>query len=138
MTASAATFNEIFAGHQYLNLETFRRSGIGVRTPVWFAEDEGRLFVRTQAASGKVKRIRNQGRVRIAPSDAQGRPKGDWIEAHAQLAPPDQADLARRLFLKKYGLQLRGFEAMMRLQRGRWETIRIDPLSAPAPAGDER
>lgn len=138
MTTPAGTFNEVFAGHQYLNLETYRRSGIGVCTPVWFAEDEGRLFLRTQAASGKVKRIRNQARVRIAPSDAQGHPKGDWIEAQAQLASPDQADLAQRLFRQKYGLQLRGFEAMMRLRRGRWETIRIDPLPAPTPAGDER
>jgi hypothetical protein len=28
-----------FAGAKYLNLETFRKSGIGVRTPVRFAQD---------------------------------------------------------------------------------------------------
>ena len=28
-----------FAGAKYLSLETFRRTGIGVRTPVWFAQD---------------------------------------------------------------------------------------------------
>jgi PPOX class probable F420-dependent enzyme len=136
MTTNASTLTDALIGHQYLNLETFRRSGVGVRTPVWFAEDQGRLYVRTQADSGKVKRIRHQARVRLVPSDAQGKPKGEWIEAHAQLAPPEQADLAQRLFRKKYGLQLRGFEAMMKLRGGSWATIRIDPPT-PRTAGED-
>jgi len=136
MTTSASTLTDALTGHQYLNLETFRRSGAGVRTPVWFAEDQGRLYIRTEAESGKVKRIRNQARVRLAPSDAQGNPKGEWIEARAQLAPADQADLARRLFHKKYGLQYRGFETMMKLRRGDWATIRIDPPSERHAGGN--
>ena len=28
-----------FAGAKYLNLETFRKSLLGVRTPVWFAQE---------------------------------------------------------------------------------------------------
>lgn len=137
MPISAGQWTDVLIGHQYLNLETFRRSGVGVRTPVWFAEDQGRLFVRTQADSGKVKRIRHQARVRLVPSDAQGNPKGEWIEARAQLAPPEQADLAQRLFRKKYGLQLRGFEVMMKLRGGSWATIRIDSPAERAAGGEE-
>ncbi len=138
MPTRPSELTDAFNGHQYLNLETFRRSGIGVRTPVWFAEDQGHLFVRTQADSGKVKRVRHQGRVRLVPSDVQGNPKGEWIEAHAQLASPEQADLAQRLFRKKYGLQLRGFEAMMKLRGGSWATIRIDPPTQRTAGEDER
>jgi len=137
MTTLPSPLTGAFAGHQYLNLETFRRTGAGVRTPVWFAEAQGRLFIRTEATSGKVKRVRHQRRVRIVPSDAQGNPKGEWIEAHAQLASPDQSELARHLFLRKYGLQLRGFEALMRLRRRTWATLRIDPVMAPTPGGEE-
>jgi hypothetical protein len=136
MTADTNTLTAALAGHQYLNLETFRRSGAGVRTPVWFAEDQGRLYIRTEAESGKVKRIRRQARVRLVPSDAQGNPKGEWIEARAQLAPADQAILARHLFHKKYGLQYRGFEAMMKLRRGVWATLRIDLPSERDAGGD--
>jgi PPOX class probable F420-dependent enzyme len=132
MTTEATPLAEAMRGHQYLNLETFRRSGVGVRTPVWFAEHQGRLYIRTGGESGKVKRIRNQGRVRLAPSDAQGHPKGEWMEAQAELANAEQAELARRLFLKKYGLQYRGFEAMVKLRRGTWATIRLEP---PAQIG---
>ncbi len=138
MPTRPSELTDAFNGHQYLNLETFRRSGIGVRTPVWFAEDQGHLFVRTQADSGKVKRVRHQGRVRLVPSDVQGNPKGQWIEAHAQLASPEQADLAQRLFRKKYGLQLRGFEAMMKLRGGSWATISIDPPTQRTAGEDER
>jgi uncharacterized protein len=48
-----------FTGHKFINLETFRKSGVGVRTPVWFAERDGQFFVYTLLNFGKVKRIRN-------------------------------------------------------------------------------
>ena len=48
-----------FSGRNYLNLETYRKSGVAVRTPVWFAEQGGILYLYTLADSGKVKRIRN-------------------------------------------------------------------------------
>ena len=60
-------------GHQYMALTTYRRSGAGVPTAVWFAQDGDRLFIVTQDGSGKVKRIRNNAGVRVAPSDAGGR-----------------------------------------------------------------
>ncbi len=47
----------LFDHQSYLNLETFRKNGSGVKTPVWFVEDGGLLFVRTDASSGKVDRL---------------------------------------------------------------------------------
>ena len=57
---------------KYLSLETFRKSGQGVPTPVWFVQDGPALYISTEGSSGKVKRIRNNARVRIAPCDMWG------------------------------------------------------------------
>ena len=99
-----------FAGHKYLNLETFKKSGDGVKTPVWFAADtsasldstEARLYVYTVGVSGKVKRIRNNGRVRIAPCNARGGVLGDWVEARAEIVAGAQAEHGMQLLNKKY------------------------------------
>jgi uncharacterized protein len=83
----------VFDGKKYLNLETYRRSGKGVRTPVWFAvaptddpvANAPRLYVYTTADSGKAKRIRHSGVVKIAPCDVRGNVSGQWIDAHAEI-----------------------------------------------------
>ncbi len=94
-----------FAGHRYLNIETYRKSGAGVRTPVWFAEEECRFYLYTLANSGKVKRIRNNRRVRVAPSDFRGNPLGEWREGEACILPAEEAALADRLLSRKYRLK---------------------------------
>jgi hypothetical protein len=91
-----------FHGRRYLNLETYRKDGRAVRTPLWFAEADGLLYVYTLADSGKVKRIRRNGRVRIVPSDLRGTPKGEWIEAEAELLTGERAASGDRLLSQKY------------------------------------
>jgi uncharacterized protein len=115
-----------FDRHSYLNLETFKRSGHGVRTPVWFVQDGPTLFVRTGATSGKVKRIRNNSRVRLVPSDAQGNPRGDWMEAGARLVEGEEAQRVSRLATRKYGAMKVAFDLIHQLRGDRWATIRID------------
>ena len=61
-----------FVRQEYLNLETFRKNGEGVKTPVWFVEDNGKLYVRTVADSAKVKRLRRNAQVRVTPCQADG------------------------------------------------------------------
>jgi len=80
--------------HRYLSLATFRRSGVEVRTPVWFAPADGKLYVFTSGDSGKAKRLRNSPRARIAPCDARGGVRGAWREATAHLVT-DRALIAR-------------------------------------------
>jgi len=96
-----------FQHHKYLNLETFRKNGQGVRTPVWFAADPAggvpqTLCVYSTADSGKSKRIRNDPRVRVAPCDARGNLRGDWIEARAEIVTGDAAQHGMGLLNKKY------------------------------------
>ena len=119
---------EAFAGHKYLNLETFKKSGEGVKTPVWFAadpaselaSDAARLYAYTIGNSGKVKRIRNNGRVRIAPCDMGGKVLGEWVEARAEIVTGTDAEYGNGLLNKKYWpwKQLLNFFASFR-RRGR-------------------
>lgn len=94
-----------FAGRSYISLESFRRNGQGVAVPVWFAEENGILYVYSGAASGKVKRIRNNPRVRVAPCDIRGRVKGGWVEATARILEGDEARHADTLLNTKYTLK---------------------------------
>jgi len=94
-----------FTRQNYINLETFRKNGIGVKTPVWFAQDEGSLYVTTFPESGKVKRIRRNQKVNIAPCRANGFVTGEWVAALAVEVLNDQVrQKADRLLDRKYGL----------------------------------
>ena len=116
-----------FEKQQYLNLETVRKSGQAVRTPVWFAQDGDALFVWTQAAAGKAKRIRNNGAVRVTPSTASGEPVGEWAAAHAQADDsPEAVKHVAKLMRKKYGLMFHVFGLLGRLRGGaKYTAIRI-------------
>jgi PPOX class probable F420-dependent enzyme len=97
----------IFAGKKYLSLESFRKTDAPVRTPVWFAEHDGKLYIYSLADAGKVKRIRNNPRVRIAPCDVRGGNVGEWIEAVARIEDPVGERLGMSVLTKKYGLMKR-------------------------------
>ncbi len=96
-----------FAHEKYLNLETFKKNGEGVKTPIWFAEREGKLYLYTGADAWKVKRIRNQSRVRIAPCNMRGAVHGEWVEAQAHIVSGEEEKLGHRLLNQKYGLSKR-------------------------------
>lgn len=117
---------QAFEKQSYLNLETFRKSGEGLRTPVWFVEDSGTLYVRTVVNSGKVKRVRRTSRVNVAPCKVDGKLLGEWQpgEAREQLdAETDQR--VNALLNKKYGLMKFLFEIMSKLQRQKYTLLEI-------------
>jgi uncharacterized protein len=90
--------------YKYVSLTTFRKNGIGVSTPVWFAEDGGKLYVMTRNDSGKYKRIRNNPQVRIAPCTVRGTVTGPELPAQARVLPAEDSDIARRAIRAKYWL----------------------------------
>jgi len=114
-----------FLEQQYVNLETYRRNGQGVRTPLWFIEDRGVLYMRTPAASAKVKRIRNNSRVRVVPSDVRGNPIGEWIDGEAHLIPAEEAEWVNQLVKRKYGLFKRLIDLRSRLKGTRYVVIAV-------------
>ena len=111
------TLNEI-SGAQYIALETFRKNGTGVVTPVWQTPEDGNLYVWTEAESWKVKRIRNNSRVRVAVSDARGTPESDWVEAQATVLDSEADSQAQKgRMAAKYGLFFRFFQLVYMLRR---------------------
>ena len=93
-----------FAGEKYINLETYRMNGQGVRTPVWFVESSGILYVRTSDDTGKYKRIFQNPSVQIAPCDMRGSIKGKWLKGEARIASEDEKLKAFKMLEKKYGM----------------------------------
>ena len=102
-----ADWGSLLSGHQYINLETYRKSGQAVATPVWFTVDGNKVFVVTKSGTGKVKRLRNNQKVRVVPAGMRGEPKGEWSDAQARFATPEEFELAMKLRGKKYGIKAR-------------------------------
>ncbi|MFN8433284.1 MAG: PPOX class F420-dependent oxidoreductase [Anaerolineales bacterium] len=118
---------EQFENQQYLNIETFRKNGQGVKTPVWFARDGETLRIWTQADAGKAKRIRQDGKVRIVPSTASGEPVGEWTDAKAAvLVSSEEVQHTAALFKQKYGLMFNVFGVMGKLRGAKFITIQVE------------
>jgi uncharacterized protein len=122
-----------FAGEKFINLETFRRSGVGVATVVWFVEEGGVLYASAPRHTGKVKRLRNGGRVRIVPCDSRGTPRGDWIDAEAELIEGERAEHFERLLDRKYGLQKKLLDLFGKVKKWRYSVIAVR-IAAPVVA----
>jgi PPOX class probable F420-dependent enzyme len=108
---SQATIDAIGQG-KYLSLTTFKRDGTAVATPVWVAAEGDRLLVWTQADSGKAKRLRNSGRVLIAPCDSRGRLRGEQVPGSAKLLDEAGTAQVERAFAAKFGTAFRFFRTI--------------------------
>jgi len=96
-----------FDREKYLSLETYRKSGVGVRTPVWFATAPAaaggsKLYVYSTADSGKAKRLRRSDAVKIAPCDGRGKVTGQWVDAQAEIVGGAAFVEGMRLLDRKY------------------------------------
>lgn len=89
-------------GQKYIDLATVRKNGVVVHTPVWFAENNGRLYVMTSGKSGKCKRIRNNPAVKIAPATIRGTVTGPEFPATVRIMRPEEFAAARSLINAKY------------------------------------
>ena len=114
-------------GGRYLSITSYKRDGRGVATPVWFVQRDGRLLVETDAASGKVKRIRRNPQVRVAVCTASGRLPGQQVRAEAEILPDSETGAVERLIADKYRVDmiifrpLRFVQARLHLGRPRTE-----------------
>ncbi|AGZ38445.1 PPOX class F420-dependent oxidoreductase [Actinoplanes friuliensis] len=116
---------EQLGSEKYVLLTTFRRDGRAVATPLWVVPDGTGVAFWTPADTGKVKRIRNSGRVTLAPCDVRGNVKGEAVEATARIG--DGADRRRigATLQRKYGLMGRLTMLGSRLRRGVDGTVAV-------------
>jgi len=104
----------VVEGRKYISLTTFRKSGKPVATPVWFVEKEGKVCVWTQSNSGKMKRLRHDSRVTLAPCTMGGKVIGPTVEGIARIVSPQEKEEVRLLLLAKYGWMQRLFSFIHR------------------------
>jgi PPOX class probable F420-dependent enzyme len=96
------------ATQRYVSLASYRANGREVRTPIWLAEADGRYYLFSEGKAGKVKRIRANGRARLAACDLRGRVKSDWFEARGRIVSDvDRVERAYAALRRKYGWQMR-------------------------------
>jgi PPOX class probable F420-dependent enzyme len=101
---------------QYVSLETFRKDGTGVPTPMWAAPLNGKLVIGTPGSSYKVKRIRNNARVRVAACNGSGKQiRGPWYEGKARVVDAAEVAPADAALNAKYGLQRRALTFLGKL-----------------------
>jgi hypothetical protein len=93
---------EPIQNQKYISLKTFRKNGAAVATPVWFGEDADKLYIMTRSDMGKMKRIRNNPQVRVAPCTVTGKITGPEFEALARILPPEEHAHAREIINRKY------------------------------------
>ena len=97
----------LFLDQKYVNLETYKKDGTPVRTPVWFMIDGDIVYVVTREKTGKVKRLKNNQNIRIVPCSFKGKPESEWIKGIAQNVTGEEAEKAIKLRKKKYGFSAR-------------------------------
>jgi PPOX class probable F420-dependent enzyme len=122
MNAAAASALEPFVDQRTVLLTTYRRDGAPVGTPVNIAVDGDRAFVRTFDKAWKLRRIRNNLVVEIAPSTVRGEATGPAIRARARILSGSEAAHASQALNKKHPLlhgllvpmahRLRGYKTM--------------------------
>lgn len=115
---------ETLAGERYISLTTFKRDGTPVSTPVWVTSDDGRrLLVWSGAKTWKVRRLRRDARVLVAPSTFRGRETGGRIAGRGRvIRDPGIDELLRR----KYGWHKRVLDFVNRRSTpSSWTTIEI-------------
>ena len=113
---------------RYVNLETFRKNGTGVQTPVWAAPDGDRLVIFTNGDSYKVKRLRRNSNVRIAECNVRGGLKGPWHEGSGRIVEDEaEKQSVLRALHEKYGWQmtLSDWGARLRGSKKNWAFISI-------------
>jgi PPOX class probable F420-dependent enzyme len=108
---------------KYLSITSFRRDGTSVATAVWFVQEDGRLLVETDANSFKVKRIRRNPLVRVAPCTANGQLLAEAVTARAQLLPMSDVGRVHRLIGRKYRVDLVFLKPIRALQT----VLRVGP-----------
>ena len=136
MSASTNAEIERLGAATYLSLTTFRKDGTPVATPVWASKDGKHLYVWTETDAGKTKRLRNSGRVLLAPCDSRGGLQGAQVEGTAVvLDTASDVERLKTLHRAKYGLQFRAFDGFASLFRRARGHVVIEISVASPPSG---
>jgi hypothetical protein len=118
------------AGHEYCVLVTYRSDGTPVPTPVWFGLSGGKLYARTAGTAAKVRRIRANGRARVAACGARGGPVGDAVTCTAVVVSGADTAAAEAAIQSNYGLRRRLYSRFIGGKDAQYAYLELSPLSS--------
>ncbi len=122
---------QALAAANFISLESYRKSGAPVRTPVWITAEGGKLYCWTLTETGKIKRIRANSDVRLAKCDASGNLEGDWVAARARiLDSPAALNAQLRRLRAKYGWKYLAYRLISVLRRAPTSAIEFSPAGS--------
>jgi PPOX class probable F420-dependent enzyme len=119
------------ARHRHTSVVTFRRDGSPVATPVWAGIAGGRLYVRVERGSGKVKRLRRDARALLAPCTARGNRLGPPLPATGRVLAPEEEHIAEQALADRHGLMRALFERAVDLIRVDMCYLELTPSDPP-------
>jgi PPOX class probable F420-dependent enzyme len=123
----------VLAPERYINLESFKKDGMGVKTPVWAAPLDGKLVIVTDGTSFKVKRLRNNPKCRAAACDVRGKVKGPFYDFTCRVTTePGDVQRMYRALAAKYGWQVKvlNFFAVIGRRIGRRAYLELTPVAS--------
>jgi uncharacterized protein len=113
-----------FDGYKYINLETYKKNGNPISTPVWFVIENNLIFIVTRSSTGKIKRLKNNPNVRIMPCGFRGESKGEWVSGIAEFIDFRESARIVNLRNKKYGITAK-LVSLFTLRKGKFIVISI-------------
>lgn len=117
---------ETFEKAKYINIQTFKKNGQPIQTPVWFIIKDNKIFFRTSYKSGKIKRIRNNNNVKFALCDILGKIKGEWHEGIAKIED-DSNNIILFQINKKYGISSHLMKIFYKIKKIKIVILSIEP-----------
>ena len=117
---------EPFEKAKYINIQTYKKTGQPISTPVWFIIKDNKIFFRTSHNSGKIKRIRNNNNVKFALCDIRGKIKGEWYEGIAKIENDSDNSILFQIN-KKYGLSSRLMKIFYKIKKIDIVILSIEP-----------
>lgn len=117
---------ETFEKAKYINIQTYKKTGQPISTPVWFIIKDNKIFFRTSHNSGKIKRIRNNNIVKFALCDIRGKIKGEWYEGIAKIENDSDNSILFQIN-KKYGLSSRLMKIFYKIKKIDIVILSIEP-----------
>ena len=136
-TTAAAPALARFVRQKTILLTSYRRDGRPVGAPVSVVVDGDRAYVRSPGSGGKIKRIRNNPIVEIAPCTSRGQPTGPAVRMRARLLEGPEFRHASRLLGRKYpmlqGLFVPLAHRLGRARFGRTAHVALTPIDDQVP-----
>ena len=116
--------NSPFDNSSYISLETYRKNKQGVKTPVWFIQKNNTIYVVTREKTGKVKRVKNNNEVKIAPCNYKGTLTGKWVSGRAHIVESIEKEEVLRSRNKRYGFKAK-IANLISIKKGSYVVIAI-------------